>query len=77
VSIPCNANTHTGSGSADDSTLLAIRRMGVDILGPFPRVVGGYRFLFFAIDKFTKWPEATPVVSFTQGATVAFLKSIV
>jgi hypothetical protein len=32
---------------------------GVDILGPFPRTVGGYRFLFVAIDKFTKWPEAT------------------
>jgi hypothetical protein len=51
--------------------------MGVDILGPFPRTVGGYRFLFVAIDKFTKWPEATPVVNITQGATVAFLKSIV
>jgi hypothetical protein len=51
--------------------------MGVDILGPFPRAVGGYRFLFIAIDKFTKWPEATPVVSITQGAVVAFLKSIV
>jgi hypothetical protein len=50
---------------------------GVDILGPFPRVVGGYRFLFVAIDKFTKWPEATPVVSITQGAAVAFLKSII
>jgi ribonuclease HI len=50
---------------------------GVDILGPFPRAVGGYRFLFVAIDKFTKWPEATPVVSITQGAVVAFLKSIV
>jgi hypothetical protein len=50
---------------------------GVDILGPFPRAVGGYRFLFVAIDKFTKWPEATPVVSITQGAAVAFLKSIV
>jgi transposase InsO family protein len=49
----------------------------VDILGPFPRVVGGYRYLFVAIDKFTKWPEATPVVSITQGAVVAFLKSIV
>jgi transposase InsO family protein len=49
----------------------------VDILGPFPRAVGGYRFLFVAIDKFTKWPEATPVVSITQGAAVAFLKSIV
>jgi hypothetical protein len=50
---------------------------GVDILGPFPRAVGGYRFLFVAIDKFTKWPEATPVVNITQGAAVTFLKSIV
>jgi ribonuclease HI len=50
---------------------------GVDILGLFPRAVGGYRFLFVAIDKFTKWLEATPVVNITQGAAVAFLKSIV
>jgi transposase InsO family protein len=77
MSIPCKADTHTGSGFANDSTLLAIRRMGVDILGPFPRAVGGYRFLFVAIDKFTKWPEATSMVSITQGAAVAFLKSIV
>jgi hypothetical protein len=49
----------------------------VVILGPFPRAVGGYRFLFVAIDKFTKWPEATPVVSITQGAAIAFLKSII
>jgi hypothetical protein len=34
---------------------------GVDILGPFPRAVGGYRYLFVAIDKFTKLPEVTPV----------------
>jgi hypothetical protein len=50
---------------------------GVDILGPFPRAVDGYCFLFVAIDKFTKWPEATPVVNITQGAVVAFLKAIV
>jgi hypothetical protein len=50
---------------------------GVDILGPFPRAVAGYRFLFVTIDKFTKWPKATPVVSITQGAAVAFLKSII
>jgi hypothetical protein len=63
VSIPRKADTHTSSDSTDDSTLLAIRRMGVDILGPFPRAVGGYRYLFVAIDKFTKWLEATPVVN--------------
>jgi transposase InsO family protein len=50
---------------------------GVDILGPFPRAVGGYRYLFVAIDKFTKWPKATPVVNITQGAAIAFLRSIV
>jgi transposase InsO family protein len=50
---------------------------GVDILGPFPRAIGGYRYLFVAIDKFTKWPEATLVVNITQGVVVAFLKSIV
>jgi hypothetical protein len=77
VSIPHEADIHTSSDFADDSALLAIRRMGVDILGPFPRAIGGYLYLFIAIDKFTKWPEATPVVSITQGATVAFLKSIV
>jgi len=46
-------------------------------LGPFPRAAGGYRFLYVAIDKFTKWPEVTPVVNITKGIVVAFLKSIV
>jgi transposase InsO family protein len=50
---------------------------GVDILGPFPRAVGGYRFLYVAIDKFTKWLEVTPVVNITKKSAVAFLKSIV
>ena len=34
---------------------------GLDILGPFPRAVGGFEFLFVSIDKFTKWPEVTVV----------------
>ena len=50
---------------------------GVDILGPFPRAVGGYRFLYVAIDKFTKWSEVTPVANITKKSAVAFLKSIV
>ena len=50
---------------------------GVDILGPFPRAVSGYRFLYVAIDKFTKWPEVTHAVNITKTSAVAFLKSIV
>jgi transposase InsO family protein len=49
---------------------------GLDILGPFPRAVGGYRYLYVAINKFTKWLEATPVVNITKASTIAFLKSI-
>ena len=50
---------------------------GVDIQRPFPKAVGGNRFLYVAIDKFTKWLEVTPVVNITKGTAVAFLKSIV
>jgi transposase-like protein len=49
----------------------------LDILGPFPRAVDGYRYLYVAIDKFTKWPEATLMVNITKASAVAFLKSIV
>jgi hypothetical protein len=27
---------------------------GLDILGPFPRAIGGYRYLYVTINKFTK-----------------------
>jgi hypothetical protein len=77
VPVPCEADTHTSSGSANDPPSWSFAVWGVDILGPFPKAVGGYQYLFVAIDKFTKWPEATPMVSITHGAVVAFLKSIV
>jgi hypothetical protein len=51
--------------------------MGVGYLGTFPRAIGGYRYLYIAIDKFTKWPEATPVVNITKTSAITFLKSIV
>jgi transposase-like protein len=50
---------------------------GLDILGPFPRTVGGYQYLYIAIDKFTKWLEATPVVKTSKQSTVKFIKSII
>jgi hypothetical protein len=50
---------------------------GLDIMGPFPRAVGGYRFLYVFIDKFTNWLEATPVVKINKQSVVKFIKSII
>jgi hypothetical protein len=46
---------------------------GLDIVGPFPRAVGGYRFLYVAINKFTKWLEATPVAKINKQSVVKFI----
>jgi hypothetical protein len=38
----------------------------LDILGPFPRVVGWFWYLYVIVDKFMKWPEATPVIKINK-----------
>jgi transposase InsO family protein len=50
---------------------------GLDIVGPFPRAVGGYRFLYVTIHKFTKWSKATPVVNINKQSAMKFIKSII
>jgi hypothetical protein len=49
---------------------------GLDILGPFHRAVSGFWYLYVTVDKFTKWPEATPVVKINKQYAVKFIKSI-
>jgi hypothetical protein len=46
---------------------------GINIVGVLPRALGGFRFLFVAIDTFTMWMEAMSVVNITQDASVKFL----
>ncbi|XP_050207549.1 uncharacterized protein LOC126656965 [Mercurialis annua] len=41
---------------------------GMDILGPLPLATGQRKFLVVAIDHFTKWIEAEPLVWNTEGA---------
>jgi hypothetical protein len=48
---------------------------GLDILGPFPRAVEGSQYLYVAIDKFTKWLEATHVVKINKQSAVKLIKS--
>jgi hypothetical protein len=56
---------------------MVICRAGLDIQGPFRRAVGGYRYLYVVIDKFTKWPEATPIVKINKQSAVKFIMSII
>jgi hypothetical protein len=42
-------------------------------MGILPRAPGGLRFLFIAIDTFTKWMEVMPVTNITEEAVVKFL----
>jgi transposase InsO family protein len=50
---------------------------GLDILGPFPRVQGGYRYLYVTIDKFTKWVEVELVCTIPARSTVKFIRELV
>nr|ABG66150.1 retrotransposon protein, putative, Ty3-gypsy subclass [Oryza sativa Japonica Group] len=49
---------------------------GLDILGPFPRGQGGYKFLFVPIDNFTKWIEAKPTREIKAENAIKFIKGI-
>jgi hypothetical protein len=50
---------------------------GLDILGPFPQVQGGYRYLYIAIDKFTKWAEVEPVRTIPARSAAKFICGLV
>nr|XP_027096214.1 uncharacterized protein LOC113716116 [Coffea arabica] len=51
---------------------------GIDLVGPFPRAPGRYEHLVVAIDYFTKWVEAEPLVSISGKAIQKFFwKNIV
>jgi hypothetical protein len=49
----------------------------VDILGPFARVIGGYRYSYVTIVKSTMWPVAIVVIGINKASAVKYLKSIV
>ncbi|GJX73192.1 reverse transcriptase domain-containing protein [Tanacetum coccineum] len=55
----------TTNNKTEYEALLAGLRIGIDIVGPLPTAPGGARFLVIAIDYFTKWVEAKPLISTT------------
>lgn len=55
------------------TTPIPFARWGIDIVGPFPVASYDKKFLFVAIDYFTKWAEAEPVKSITQENAIKFI----
>jgi hypothetical protein len=77
--MPVSLQEHPSASSSTTNhpDLLAIRGLGLDAVGTFPRSVGGYEYLLIAIDKFSKWVEVEPVRALTTHAAVKFIRGIV
>jgi hypothetical protein len=43
-----------------------LQKWGIDIVGPLPTAQGNYKYTVVAIEYFTKWIEAKPLVSITS-----------
>ena len=50
--------------------------IAIDIVGPFPTAVGGFRYLLTCIDNATRWPQAVPLRSTTARVVISMLTSI-
>jgi hypothetical protein len=50
---------------------------GLDLLGPFKKVPGGFTHLLVAVDNFTKWIEARPVAKISSKQMVSFVQDII
>lgn len=48
-------------------------KWGIDIVGKFPTTPGGKKFMFVAMDYFTKWVEVEAVVKITEPVIRKFL----
>ena len=56
----------------------AFHTVGVDIIGPFPKVGPGWKYVLVAIDYCTKWPEAKPLMDVTaEEVRHAFFRMII
>ena len=49
---------------------------GLDMVGPLKRASGGFKYIYMAIDKFTKWIEYKPLVKFNATKAVEFTQDI-
>ena len=46
------------------------------MVGPLKHALGGFKYIYVAIDKFTKWIEYKPLVKFNATKAVEFMQDI-
>ena len=46
------------------------------MIGPLKRASGGFKYIYMAIEKFTKWIEYKPLVKFNATKAVEFMQDI-
>ena len=56
---------------------MAIRALGVDLVGPLKRALGGYTHLLVTVDKFTKCIEARSISAIKSEQAMLFFLDIV
>ena len=57
-------NIHQPNGILNPlSSRWPFTQWGLDIVGPFPKVVGNKKYLLVGIDYFTKWVETKPLAT--------------
>ena len=52
------------------------QNVAIDLVGPFPTAVGGYKHMLTCIDSASRWPEAIPVRSTTTKVVIKCLTEI-
>ena len=50
---------------------------GLDMIGPFKPAPGGFRYVYVAINKFSKWIEYKPLISATAKKAVELFEEII
>ena len=63
-------------GNAQTVVTQPCQDLAIDIVGPFPTAVGGFKYLLTCIDNATRWPEAIPVRSTTAKVIISALTDI-
>ena len=59
-----------------EASSVPFENISIDLVGPFPTAVGGFKYLLTAVDLATRWPEAIPLRTTTAKVITKSLMSI-